>query len=100
MKDLTPVAKICCVLTQLEFLFSQFPYMMYTCPTHLTLFIYLFFPSLFSHQISFLFLQSPSCLFLRSSSSPKIQFFFFTQKTRRKKYITHQKKKKKREKKP
>ena len=63
--------------------------------SHSLNFIYLFFPSLFSHQISFLFLRSPSCLFLRSSSSPKIQFFFFTQKTRRKKYITHQKKKKK-----
>ena len=38
---------MCCVLTQLKFLFSKFPYMMYTYPTQTT-FIYLFFPSLFS----------------------------------------------------
>ena len=69
--------------------------MKYMCP--ITTFIYLFFSFTFfsstcffphSHQISFLFLHSPSCLFFRSSSSPKIQFFFFTQKTRRKNYIT------------
>ena len=62
-------------------------------------FFFFFFPSLFSqpptflphsHQISFLFLHSPSCLFYNSSFSPKTkrQFFLFTQKTRRKRYIT------------
>ena len=73
--------------------------MSHSLPLFILLFSFTFFSSTHffphSHQIYFLFLHSPSCLFIKSSSSPKIQFFFFTQKTRRKKYITHTKNEKK-----
>ena len=103
--DTSSVVKFCCVLTQLKFLFSKFPYMMYTYTTQTT-FIDLFFPSLFSHPSVSSPFPSNIFSFPPLTILSLLQLFFITQKTvllhhpkgkKKEIYYTQKKKKKKRE---
>ena len=110
MKDLTPhlLWKFCenlLFLSQLKFLFSDFPYMMYIYPTQTT-FIDLFFPSLFSHPSVSSPFPSNIFSFPPLTILSLLQSFFITQKTvllhhptgkKKEIYYTQKKKKKKKE---